>query len=192
MKYIIKESRLKKIINEGLIDDIKHFFEIASPEMLEKDIVKKLKDFYEKNLKFDNITDEKDLTTSASTVNNKTIDSLGTVKYIVYNKNVRKTYLFNEKNKTNFYTIIKENCNESDDTFVLQSKLEVGEKYITYFKYDNSGEIVYEKRINLIKKTTNIRELFYKTEKGKIFLNNYNNEKTINFTTNKFKDGTQK
>ena len=74
MKYIIKESRLKKIINEGLIDDIKHFFEIASPEMLEKDIVKKLKDFYEKNLKFDNITDEKDLTTSASTVNNKTID----------------------------------------------------------------------------------------------------------------------
>ena len=124
-------------------------------------------------------------------INNKTVDSLGTVKQVVYGKNVRKTYLFNEKNKTNFYTIIKDVYTEINETYVLYSKLEVGEKYITYFKYDFSGEIIYEKRINLIKKTTNIRELFYKTEKGKIFLNNYNNEKTINFTTNKFKDGTQ-
>jgi hypothetical protein len=125
-------------------------------------------------------------------INNKTVDSLGTVQQIIYGKNVRKTYLFNEKNKTNFYTIIKDICIENSEVFILHSKLEVGEKYITYFKYDTSGEIVYEKRINLIKKTTNIRELFYKTEKGKIFLNNYNNEKTINFTTNKFKDGTRK
>jgi hypothetical protein len=125
-------------------------------------------------------------------INNKTVDSLGTVQQIIYNKNIRKTYLFNVKNKTNFYTIIKDICIENSEIFILQSKLEVGEKYITYFKYDTSGEIVYEKRINLIKKTTNIRELFYKTEKGKIFLNNYNNEKTINFTTNKFKDGTRK
>lgn len=125
-------------------------------------------------------------------INNKTVDSLGTVQQIIYGKNVRKTYLFNAKNKTNFYTIIKDICIENSEIFILYSKLEVGEKYITYFKYDTSGEIVYEKRINLIKKTTNIRELFYKTEKGKIFLNNYNNEKTINFTTNKFKDGTRK
>ena len=125
-------------------------------------------------------------------INNKTVDSLGTVQQIIYGKNVRKTYLFNAKNKTNFYTIIKDICIENSEIFILHSKLEVGEKYITYFKYDTSGEIVYEKRINLIKKTTNIRELFYKTEKGKIFLNNYNNEKTINFTTNKFKDGTRK
>lgn len=125
-------------------------------------------------------------------INNKTVDNLGTVQQIIYNKNIRKTYLFNAKNKTNFYTIIKDVCLEDSEIFILHSKLEVGEKYITYFKYDTSGEIVYEKRINLIKKTTNIRELFYKTEKGKIFLNNYNNEKTINFTTNKFKDGTRK
>jgi hypothetical protein len=125
-------------------------------------------------------------------INNKTVDNLGTVQQIIYNKNIRKTYLFNAKNKTNFYTIIKDVCLEDSEICILQSKLEVGEKYITYFKYDTSGEIVYEKRINLIKKTTNIRELFYKTEKGKIFLNNYNNEKTINFTTNKFKDGTRK
>lgn len=125
-------------------------------------------------------------------INNKTVDSLGTLQQIIYGKNVRKTYLFNAKNKTNFYTIIKDICIENSEIFILHSKLEVGEKYITYFKYDTSGEIVYEKRINLIKKTTNIRELFYKTEKGKIFLNNYNNEKTINFTTNKFKNGTRK
>ena len=130
--------------------------------------------------------------TKVKIINSKTIDGLGTVQQIVYNKKIRKTYLFNVKNKTNFYTIIKDICFEDGEIFILHSKLEVGEKYITYFKYDTSGEIVYEKRINLIKKTTNIRELFYKTEKGKIFLNNYNNEKTINFTTNKFKDGTQK
>jgi hypothetical protein len=130
--------------------------------------------------------------TKVKIINSKTIDGLGTVQQIIYNKNIRKTYLFNAKNKTNFYTIIKDICFEDGEIFILHSKLEVGEKYITYFKYDTSGEIVYEKRINLIKKTTNIRELFYKTEKGKIFLNNYNNEKTINFTTNKFKDGTQK
>ena len=130
--------------------------------------------------------------TKVKIINSKTIDGLGTVQQIVYNKKIRKTYLFNVKNKTNFYTIIKDICFEDGEIFILHSKLEVGEKYITYFKYDTSGEIVYEKRINLIKKTTNIRELFYKTEKGKIFLNNYNNEKTINFTTNKFKDGTRK
>ena len=130
--------------------------------------------------------------TKVKIINSKTIDGLGTVQQIIYNKNIRKTYLFNAKNKTNFYTIIKDICFEDGEIFILHSKLEVGEKYITYFKYDTSGEIVYEKRINLIKKTTNIRELFYKTEKGKIFLNNYNNKKTINFTTNKFKDGTQK
>jgi hypothetical protein len=130
--------------------------------------------------------------TKVKIINSKTIDGLGTVQQIVYNKKIRKTYLFNVKNKTNFYTIIKDICFEDGEIFILHSKLEVGEKYITYFKYDTSGEIVYEKRINLIKKTNNIRELFYKTEKGKIFLNNYNNEKTINFTTNKFKDGTQK
>jgi hypothetical protein len=39
----------KKIINEGLLDDIKHFFEIASPEILDTDIVKKLKNYF-KNL----------------------------------------------------------------------------------------------------------------------------------------------
>jgi hypothetical protein len=130
--------------------------------------------------------------TKVKIINSKTIDGLGTVQQIIYNKNIKKTYLFNAKNKTNFYTIIKDICFEDGEIFILHSKLEVGEKYITYFKYDTSGEIVYEKRINLIKKTTNIRELFYKTEKGKIFLNNYNNEKNINFTTNKFKDGTQK
>lgn len=124
-------------------------------------------------------------------INNKTVDNLGTTQQIIYSKNVKKTYLFNPKNKTNFYTIIKEINTQKEDLFILYSKLEVGEKYITYFKYDSTGEIIYEKRINLIKKTTNIKELFYKTEKGKIFLNNYNNEKTINFTANKFKDGTQ-
>jgi len=125
-------------------------------------------------------------------IHNKKPDNIGTIQKIVYNNDVKKTYLFNNKNKSNFYTIIKEIQNKNNDEFVVYSKLEVGEKYITYFRFNESGEVTYEKRYNLIKKTTNIKELFYKTENGKIFLNNYNNEKTINFTTNKFENGKQK
>lgn len=40
------------IINENVLDDIKHFFEIASPEILQKDIVKKLKDFFKDKIDF--------------------------------------------------------------------------------------------------------------------------------------------
>ena len=127
-------------------------------------------------------------------INDKTVDSLGTIKQILYNGDVRKTYLFNKKNKTNFYTIIKEINLNKDDKYIIHSKLEVGERYITYFRYDENNNVVYEKRYNKAKNTTNIRELFYQTEKGKIFLDYYNSgnisQKTINFfTKNKLNNG---
>jgi hypothetical protein len=126
-------------------------------------------------------------------INDKTIDSLGTIKQILYSGDTRKTYLFNEKNKTNFYTIIKEIDFNKDDKYIICSKLEVGEKYITYFRYDENNILVYERRYNKSKNTTNIRELFYQTEKGKIFLDYYKSkntiQKTINFTTKKLHNG---
>jgi hypothetical protein len=123
------------------------------------------------------------------------IDNLGTIKQILYNGNIRKTYLFNKKNKTNFYTIIKE-VDLNENNYVIESKLEVGEKYITYFKYDTSNNLIYERRYNKSKNTTNIRELFYKTDKGKIFLDQYknkdDNQKTINFIAhNKLYNGNK-
>jgi len=126
-------------------------------------------------------------------INDKTVDSLGTIKQILYSGDTRKTYLFNEKNKTNFYTIIKEIDFNKDDKYIICSKLEVGEKYITYFRYDENNILVYERRYNKSKNTTNIRELFYQTEKGKIFLDYYKSkntiQKTINFTTKKLHNG---
>ncbi len=126
-------------------------------------------------------------------INDKTVDSLGTIKQILYSGDTRKTYLFNKKNKTNFYTIIKEINLNKDDKYIIYSKLEVGERYITYFRYDENNNVVYEKRYNKSKNTTNIRELFYQTENGKIFLDYYKSkntsQKTINFTTKKLHNG---
>lgn len=117
-------------------------------------------------------------------------NNIGTIQQILYKDNVKKTYLYNEKNKSNFYTIIKELYDEKLEKHYLYSKLEIGEKYLTYFRY-SENEIIFEKRINKEKKTSNIKELFLSTEKGKIFINDYNNEKSINFITNKLKNGTK-
>ena len=54
------------------------------------------------------------------------------------------------------------------------------------------SEIIYERRYNKSKKTFNIQELFHENENGKILLNNYNNQKTISFTSKKLKNGKQK
>jgi len=125
-------------------------------------------------------------------INNKSIDSLGTIKRINYSGCIKKTYLLNEKNRSNFYTIIKEVCGENSDDYFISSKLEIGEKYVTYFKYDQNGEIIYERRYNKSKKKFNTQELFHENENGKILLNNYNNQKTISFTSKKLKNGKQK
>jgi hypothetical protein len=69
-------------------------------------------------------------------------------------------------------------------------------KYITYFKYDRNNNVIYERRYNKSKNTTNIRELFYQTDRGKIFLDQYkskdDNQKTINFIAhNKLYNGNK-
>lgn len=124
--------------------------------------------------------------TKVKIINNKEIDSLGTVKQIVYDGDeIKKTYLLNEKNKTNYKTIIKEI--KEDGVFSLKSRLEIGEKYNTYFLYDKN-KIILERRFNKIKKTSNSKELFISNEKGDIFVNTYKKEKTISFNLKKTKN----
>lgn len=119
-------------------------------------------------------------------INNKEIDSLGTVKQIVYDGDyIKKTYLSNEKNRSNYKTIIKEI--KENDVFILKSRLEIGEKYNTYFLYDEN-KIVLERRFNKIKKTSNYKELFISNEKGDIFINTYKKEKTLSFNLKKLKN----
>lgn len=115
-------------------------------------------------------------------INKESKDSLGTIQRIVHEGDIRKTYLHNEKNKTNFFTIIKEK--EIENKFVILSKLEIGEKYNTFFKYDISGEVIYERRFNKIKKTTSKKELFIKNENGSIFIDEYNEQKSLKFNLN--------
>lgn len=68
---------MRKIINESLIGDIKHFFDIASPEILEKDIVKKLKNFYDNTMKIggSNNIEVKSKNNEPEVIDNKVIDN---------------------------------------------------------------------------------------------------------------------
>jgi len=73
-KKLIKEiSRIKELskineekLNEDVISDIKHFFEIASDEIKQSDIVKKLKEFYDK-ITLDSDTSDSEVVDEKST-----------------------------------------------------------------------------------------------------------------------------
>lgn len=121
--------------------------------------------------------------TKIKTIVTTSIDSLGTTKKIIQKGEIKKTYLHNKKNKTNYYTIIKEVKN--DNEFSLFSKLEVGDVYNVYFRFNFEGDIVYERKFNKIKKITEKKELFLSTNKGTIHINEYKKEKTISFKITK-------
>lgn len=120
-------------------------------------------------------------------MNYKKIDSLGTISRVIYKGDFKKTYLYNEKNKTNFYTIIKEVL--VNECYLLKSKLEIGEKFISYFQYDELKNIKYERRFNKVKKTTFKQELLIKNDNGYIYVNEYKNEKNIKINLNNLKNG---
>lgn len=124
------------------------------------------------------------------TGNTITIDELGTIKKVLYGKGeTRKTYYENPKNESNYKTIIKENRRE--DGYVMCSRLDIGVKYVTYYRYDDAGRIEYERRHNRQSGSVNIREVISHTEDGSVILNTYNKEKTITFNVknNKLKNG---
>lgn len=119
-----------------------------------------------------------------------TVDELGTIKRVLYGeKETRKIYYENSKNKSNYKTIIKEK--KKEDKYVICSRLEIGVKYITYYRYDNDGKIEFERRYNRGSGSLNTREVISKTEDGSVILNTYNEEKTITFNikNKKIKDG---
>lgn len=126
------------------------------------------------------------------TGNTVTTDELGTIKKVVYGqKEMRRTYYENPKNQSNYKTIIKEI--KGKEGYVMYSRLEIGQKYVTYYRYDNAGKIEYERRYNRRSGSLNTREVISQTEEGSVILNTYNKEKTITFNVknNKLKNGKQ-
>lgn len=120
-------------------------------------------------------------------MNYKKIDSLGTISRVVYKGDSKKTYLYNKKNKTNFYTIIKEVL--INESYLLKSKLEIGEKFISYFQYDEQKNVKYQRRFNKIKKTTFTEELLIKSNNGYIYINEYKKEKNIKINLKNLNNG---
>ena len=94
----------------------------------------------------------------------------------------QKVRITNETNRSNFSSTTK---NRRDgDRYVPESRLDVGEKYVTYFMYEKGRE-VFERRFNRVTKTVYVKERVASTEKGDIFLIDYNGNKSINFSINK-------
>ena len=92
--------------------------------------------------------------------------------------NYTKTYIRSDKNKTNYLTIIKEyNIINSNN----KSMLEIGIVYNTYYKFDEQGEIIYERRYNKKLKVSNITEKVISNDYGEILINIYKNQKSIKF-----------
>jgi len=93
----------------------------------------------------------------------------------------QKVRITNETNRSNFSSTTKNR--KEGDRYVVESRLDVGDKYVTYFRYDK-GKVVLEKRFNRAKKTVYVKERVASTEKGDIFLIDYNGQKSINFNIN--------
>jgi hypothetical protein len=93
----------------------------------------------------------------------------------------QKIRITNQTNRSNFSSTTK-NIME-DGVYVPISRLDIGDKYVTYFRY-SKGEVVFERRFNRIIKTVYIKERVASTEKGDVFLIDYNGEKSINFNIN--------
>lgn len=90
----------------------------------------------------------------------------------------QKVRITNETNRSNFSSTTKNR--KEGDRYVVESRLDVGDKYVTYFRYDK-GKVVLEKRFNRVKKTVYVKERVASTEKGDIFLIDCNGQKSINF-----------
>lgn len=100
-----------------------------------------------------------------------------------FNGEIRKVYIENKKAKTNFLSITKNSKRE--EGFLLDSRLDVGEKYVIYYRFDSSGEEVFQRRFNRLTKSVFTSAVFSKTPNGKLVITDYNGEKNINFTIRK-------
>lgn len=116
------------------------------------------------------------LTSTADTV-------IGTVQvFEEFDGTVQKIVITNNLNRSNFRTITKNIRN--GDVYSVNSRLDIGDKYITYFRYEK-GRIVLEKRFNRTVKSVYIKERVASTENGDVFLIDYNGQKSINFNIKK-------
>lgn len=97
---------------------------------------------------------------------------------------VRKVVIENPKAKLNYLSITKLR-KKLENSYALDSRLEVGVKYVTYFKFEENGTHSLERRYNRDTKTTYRKQLFLETEKGIIFIIEHNGQKNISFIINK-------
>jgi hypothetical protein len=93
---------------------------------------------------------------------------------------VRKVVIHNPKTKWSYLSITKLRKYDGE-SHELESRIEIGAKYVTYFKYEKNGTHNLERRYNRDTKTTFKKQLFLETEKGVIFVTEYKGEKNINF-----------
>lgn len=100
-----------------------------------------------------------------------------------FDGNVRKVYIENVKAKTNFLSITKNT--RKGESFLPESRLDVGEKYVIYYRFGVNGEEVFQRRFNRLTKSVFTSTLFTETPKGKLVITDYNGEKNINFTIRK-------
>lgn len=97
---------------------------------------------------------------------------------------VRKVVIENPKAKLNYLSITKLR-KKLENSYALDSRLEVGVKYVTYFKFEENGTHSLERRYNRDTKTTYRKQLFLETEKGIIFIIEHNGQKNISFIIKK-------
>lgn len=97
---------------------------------------------------------------------------------------IRKVVIDNPRAKLNYLSITKLK-RKIENSYALDSRLEVGVKYVTYFKFEENGTHSLERRYNRDTKTTYKKQLFLETEKGMIFIIDHNGQKNISFILNK-------
>jgi hypothetical protein len=93
-------------------------------------------------------------------------------------QNILKEIITCPSNKSNYKTIIKHVY--KDNSWILYSKLEIGEVYCTYYKYDK-GFAVLTRRFN--RKTNGIlhKTIIQNKDGQQIWIMNYNGKKSVGF-----------
>lgn len=92
--------------------------------------------------------------------------------------NILKEFITCPRNKSNYKTIIKHIY--QDESWVLFSKLEIGEVYCTYYKYDKECAVI-TRRFNRKTNGTLQKNIIQNKEGQQIWVMNYNGKKSVGF-----------
>lgn len=99
-----------------------------------------------------------------------------------YKSGYRKETITHKNNKSNFKTITKQIYNFQDNKWKNISRIELGEKYNTYYRYDSRE--IFTRRFNKVANTLFIKHLISGEDNAEIWVINYNGKKSIGFKSN--------